>query len=225
MNRSFHSYCRVSTNRQGQSGLGLEAQQEAVRRYVEGVGGVLVAEHIEVESGKCSTRPILAEAIAACRRKRGVLVIAKLDRLSRSVAFTSALMESDVEFVACDMPAANRLMLHLMSAFAEHEAQMISERTIAALAAAKARGVVLGRHGRQLADDNRAAADGFAESLRGAVEPMLRRGNVRLLDVANRLNEAGYLTREGASWGPTAVHRILRRLGLRTPAMVLAEAA
>lgn len=225
MARLFISYCRVSTDKQGSSGLGLEAQQEAVRRYVEGVGGTLLAEHIEIESGKCSSRPILAGAIAACRRTKADLVIAKLDRLSRSVAFTAALMEGDVAFVACDMPAANKFMLHLMAAFAQHEREQISARTKAALAAAKARGVMLGSYGRQLAASNRAAADAFAEGLRENVEGLLGSGCVRLQDVAERLNDAGFATREGSKWGPTAVQRVLRRLNLSTPAMAQAKAA
>lgn len=219
--QNFISYCRVSTQAQGQSGLGLEAQQEAVRRYVESVGGSLIAEHIEIESGKNAQRPILAGAIDACRQKRAILVIAKLDRLSRSVAFTAALMESSIEFIACDMPAANRFMLHLMAAFGEYEREQISARTKAALAAAKARGVVLGSYGRQLAALNRAAADEFAESLRGPVQSALENGCVRLQDVADTLNSQGYTTREGSKWGATAAQRVLRRLDLRTPAMTM----
>lgn len=219
MGRAFVGYFRCSTDRQGESGLGLEAQQEAVRRYVSSVGGSLLAEHIEVESGKCSARPILAQAIAECRKRRAVLVIAKLDRLSRSVAFTAALMEGDVEFVACDMPAANKFMLHLMSAFAEYEREQISARTKAALAAAKARGVVLGRFGAELAARNRATAEQFAESLRRPIEELLRAGCGTLQDVADGLTKAGYLTREGAKWSPMAVQRVLRRLHLRTGAM------
>ena len=225
MARSYISYCRVSTTKQGESGLGLEAQQQAVGQYLTSVGGSLLSEHIEVESGKCSSRPILAQAIVACRRNKSVLVIAKLDRLSRSVAFTSALMESDVEFIACDMPAANRFMLHVMSAFAEYEREQISARTKAALAAAKARGVVLGSFGRQLADRNIAEAVDFAERLRDPMQNLLDRGCTRLQDIATALNDAGSVTREGCKWGPVAVHRTLRRLDLRTSAMSLTKAA
>lgn len=223
--RQHVGYFRVSTDSQGQSGLGLEAQQETVRRYVASVGGSLIGEHIEVESGKRANRPILAAAIAECRRKRAVLVIAKLDRLSRSVAFTSALMESDIDFKACDMPEANKFVLHLMAAFAEWEREQISTRTKAALAAAKARGVVLGRHGRKLADQQMADATSFAEGLRPQVEELLRCGCVRLQDVANGLNRAGIVTREGKIWGPAAVQRVFHRLQLRTPAMVTVRAA
>lgn len=224
MTKTYVSYCRCSTDRQGTSGLGLEAQQEAVRRYVASVGGSLLSEHVEVESGKCATRPVLAEAIAECRKQRAVLLIAKLDRLSRSVAFTAALLDGDVEFIACDMPEANKFMIHLMSAFAEYEREQISARTKAALAAAKVRGVVLGSYGRTLADRNIENANQFAHSMRSEVEKLLERGCVRLLDVADGLNQAGYLTREGVKWGPSSAQRLLRRLGLRTPAMTPAEA-
>lgn len=142
--KSFVTYLRVSTVRQGQSGLGLEAQRAAVQAHAAAAGHIIVAEYVEVESGKRADRPQLTAALAACRLHRGTLVIAKLDRLARNVHFISGLMESGVDFVACDMPHANRLTLHLMAAMAEHEAAAISERTKAALAAAKARGVRLG---------------------------------------------------------------------------------
>ena len=139
------SYLRVSTDRQGTSGLGLEAQRAAVNAFLNGGSWTLAAEYVEVESGKRqSNRPQLAAALASCKRLKAKLVVAKLDRLSRNVAFISKLMESGVEFVAADMPFANKLTLHIMSAFAEHEREAISECTRAALQAAKARGVKLG---------------------------------------------------------------------------------
>jgi DNA invertase Pin-like site-specific DNA recombinase len=141
--RLFVAHYRVSTDRQRASGLGLEAQRESVARHI-GLGQI-IAEYTETESGKQHTnRPQLAAALDACRKHRAVLVIAKLDRLGRNVAFISALMESSVEFVCCDNPHATRLLLHMLAAFAEHEREMISKRTKAALAAAKARGVRLG---------------------------------------------------------------------------------
>jgi DNA invertase Pin-like site-specific DNA recombinase len=137
----FVAYYRVSTQRQGRSGLGLEAQQKAVRDHLNGGNWRLVAEVTEVESGKRSDRPKLAEALKLCRLHGATLIIAKLDRLARNVAFISNLMDAGVEFHAVDFPQANRLTVHILAAVAEHEAKVISERTKAALAAAKRRGV------------------------------------------------------------------------------------
>jgi DNA invertase Pin-like site-specific DNA recombinase len=140
----YFSYLRVSTDRQGADGLGIAGQREAVERYCAGQGGKVAAEFVEVESGKRSDRPQLAAALAACKRHKGKLVVAKLDRLSRNVAFMSALMESKLDFVAVDNPHATRLTIHILAAVAEHEREQISARTKVALAAAKRRGVRLG---------------------------------------------------------------------------------
>jgi DNA invertase Pin-like site-specific DNA recombinase len=129
---SYVAYYRVSTQRQGRSGLGLEAQQDAVRNHLNGGDWRIVGEFTEVESGKRKDRPKLAAALAACRVHGAKLVIAKLDRLARNVAFVSALMEAGVEFEAVDFPQANRLTIHILAAVAEHEAKVISERTKAA---------------------------------------------------------------------------------------------
>jgi len=138
------AYYRVSTARQGRSGLGLDAQREAVAHHVRSIGAAgLIAEYREVETGKRDDRPQLAAALAACRVLGCVLVIAKLDRLSRNAAFLINLESSGVDFVAADMPHANRLTIHLMAILAQHERELISKRTTEALAAAKARGVVL----------------------------------------------------------------------------------
>src|SRR4051795_11943834 len=142
----FVAYYRVSTARQGQSGLGLEAQRKAVTDFLDGGDWQLVAEAVEVESGKRSDRPKLQEALRLCRLHGATLIIAKLDRLARNVAFISNLMESGVDFVAVDFPQANRLTVHILAAVAEHEREMIATRTKAALAAAKA-------HGRRLGGD------------------------------------------------------------------------
>ena len=152
----YVSYLRVSTQRQGQSGLGVEAQRAAVDQFLTASGGTLVAEFVEVESGSGKARPILVQSIALAKKSGATLLIAKLDRLARNVAFVSSLMEGGVEFVAADAPYANRLMIHILAAFAEHERAMISERTKAALAAAKARGVVLGANGANLAAAHKA---------------------------------------------------------------------
>jgi|CXWL01.1.fsa_nt_gi DNA invertase Pin-like site-specific DNA recombinase len=219
MEKHYTSYLRVSTNSQGESGLGLEAQREAVRRFIESSGGSLVEEFVEVESGKISSRPILASAITNCRHTKSTLAIAKLDRLARSVAFISALMETDIEFVAVDMPHANRLVLHMMAAFAEFEREQISARTKAALAAAKARGVVLGRYGATLARQHKEEAASFAETMRGPIEHCLGNGSATLAEIAGNLNDAGHVTAEGARWGPTGVLRVLKRLHLRSAYM------
>src|ERR1035441_1361283 len=145
-NGRFISYLRVSTQRQGKSGLGLEAQREAVTSYLNGGTWSLVQEVVEVESGKRNDRPALANALSLCRIHGARLLVAKLDRLARNVAFISALMESGVDFEAVDLPQANKLTVHIMAAMAEYEAAAISVRTKAALAAAKARGTKLGGH-------------------------------------------------------------------------------
>src|SRR5262245_36539818 len=132
----FVSYVRVSTERQGKSGLGIEAQRQAVNAYTGSQHGHLLEEFREVESGKKDDRPQLVAALASCRKHKAVLVIAKLDRLARRVSFISALMDGDVDFVACDFPQANRLTLHILAAVAEHEREMISQRTRGALQAA-----------------------------------------------------------------------------------------
>lgn len=182
---------------------------------------MLVAEHVEIESGKSGNRPVLLRALAQCRETKATLILAKLDRLARNVAFVSQLMETNVDFVALDAPFANRLMLHIMAAFAEHEREMISARTKAALAAAKARGVVLGAHGVHLAAKNRADADAFADGLQEPINALLRKneGAITLKEIALSLDRAGYRTREGSNWAPTSVQRVLRRLNLATPAM------
>src|SRR2546422_7041456 len=138
------AYYRVSTKQQGASGLGLEGQHAAVEAYARQTGARIVAEHVEVESGKRADRPELAKALAHAKRSKATLCVAKLDRLARNVEFLAKVMNSGCEFAAADMPSANRFMLHVMAAVAEHEAKAISERTKVALAAAKARGVKLG---------------------------------------------------------------------------------
>ena len=177
----FVTYLRVSTERQGQSGLGLEAQRAAVAAHVIGRGDV-IAEYLEVESGKRNERPQLALALAEAKRLGAVLLIAKLDRLARNVAFIANLLESGVEVTAADMPEANRFVLHIMAAVAEQEGRAISERTRAALAAAKARGVKLGWSMPDRATEaHRASLKGIAarkaraDTYAASVLPMIRR--------------------------------------------------
>ena len=217
MQAEYISYLRVSTSSQGISGLGLEAQRVAVAQYVAGCSGLLIAEHVEVESGRLRDRPLLRAALAACRSTGATLAIAKLDRLARSVHFISGLMEARVSFVAVDMPFATPLMLHIMAAFAQHEAEMISARTKAALAAAKARGVVLGANGAKLAVANRAAAATFALTLREPMDQLRAAGAVTFQGLADGLNARGLRTREGGAWCPTKVQRVVRRLAGSKP--------
>lgn len=214
MSAKIVTYLRVSTVRQGRSGLGLEAQRAAVSDYIERAGGDLLSEHVEVESGRCNQRPVLLQAIAQCKREKATLVIAKLDRLARNVAFISALMEAGVEFVAVDAPYATKLMIHILSAFAEHERAEISARTKAALAAAKARGVRLGSHGTVLAEVNRRGAREFAEVLRPKLDQVLQSGPRTLQQISDELNHQGIKSREDGRWNPMSVSRVLTRLNI-----------
>ncbi|MDB4658373.1 recombinase family protein, partial [bacterium] len=159
------TYTRVSTKRQGQSGLGLEAQEAAIQNYIQEQSADVVGGFVEIESGKKSNRVELAKAIALAKKTKSKLVVAKLDRLARNVHFISGLLQSKVDFVALDFPEANTFTIQIMAALAEQEARLISERTKAALAAAKRRGVILGAHGRKLADENIASADKWAASI------------------------------------------------------------
>jgi DNA invertase Pin-like site-specific DNA recombinase len=226
----FVAYYRVSTARQGKSGLGLEAQREAVREHLNGGNWELVAEFTEIESGKRSDRPKLAEALKACRLRGGKLIIAKLDRLARNVAFISNLMESGVEFEAVDFPQANRLTIHIMAAMAEHEAKMISERTKAALAAAKRRGVKLGGdRGARLTAKARAAgtaalrakAQARAADLAATVKELQAAGCESLRSIAEGLDARGIPAARGGNWSAVQVSRLLARL----PSPFVASAA
>lgn len=203
------AYYRVLTGRQGQSGLGLDAQHSAVAAYAAGKD--LLGEFVEVESGRKDNRPQLAAALALCRQRRAVLVIAKLDRLARSVAFISNLMESGVEFVAVDMPQASRLTLHILAAVAEHEREMISQRTRAALAAAKARGTKLGNPRPDMARAG-AAASANAARFRAGVLPTLRALQMQgrsLRKIAAELNARDISSARGCTWHAASVRSAL----------------
>jgi DNA invertase Pin-like site-specific DNA recombinase len=213
----FVSYFRVSTDKQGRSGLGLDAQRAAVEQFLAGRGASVLAEFTEIESGSRNDRPQLALALDACRKHRATLLIAKLDRLARNVAFIANLMEGDVEFVAADNPHASRLMLHLLAAFAQHEREAISQRTKAALAAAKARGVKLGLNGARLAAANHAEAVAYAATIEEHVSAARVSGAKTLTAIAAYLNERGVPSREGKRWHPSNVARTVRRLEKLTP--------
>ncbi len=220
----FVAYHRVSTERQGRSGLGLEAQREAVQQFVTSRGGVIVApEYVEVESGKRNDRPKLAQALKRCRLTGATLVVAKLDRLSRNAAFLLTLRDSGVDFVAADLPEANTMTVGVMAVVAQHEREAISARTKAALAAAKARGTRLGgrrKNAAEIASYQPAGvaaavkrADAKAEELRETLEG-LRSEGLSFNATAARLNEQDVLTSRGKSggWTATAVRRALTRL-------------
>lgn len=220
MNGKFVAYYRVSTQRQGQSGLGLEAQKQAVSVFLNGGNWTLVAEIVEVESGKRADRPKLAEALRLCRLHKAKLLVAKLDRLSRNVAFISALMQSGVKFQAVDMPDVNEMVVHILASVAQGEAKAISERTKAALAAAKARGTVLGglrwditkvaAKGRKMAlQTRREHAAKYRADVLPVIEEKQRQGAVTLKAIADALNADGTPAPRGGSWSPVQVSRIL----------------
>ena len=218
-NGKFIAYYRVSTARQGASGLGLEAQQEAVRQYLHGGAWEVVGTFQEVETGKgadaLAKRPQLRAALEACRKQGATLVIAKLDRLARNVHFVSGLMESRVKFVACDMPEANELTIHIMAAFAEHEAKRISQRTKDALTVAKTRGVELGKAGaanlRSNVEQRQAAAAAFAEKLRPLFQGMAA-CQLSQRAMVMELNQIGVPAPRGGKWQLSQVQRLLARI-------------
>ncbi len=224
-NAKYVAYYRVSTDRQGQSGLGLEAQRSAVDNYLNGGTWTLLDTFTEVESGRRNDRPEQAKALDLCRRRKATLVIAKLDRLARNVAFIANLMEANVDLVAVDMPQANRLTLHIMAAMAEHEAQAVSQRTKAALQAAKDRGRKLGwsilsRRGEQAqasakgVTSNRTAADRFATNVVPVIRDIERAGVTTLQGIADALNARGIRTAQGRQWYATTVRNVLERTGV-----------
>jgi DNA invertase Pin-like site-specific DNA recombinase len=209
---NFVSCIRVSTTEQGQSGLGLEAQRQAVSEYLARESGHLLCEFVEVESGTRNDRCQLAAAIELCKRYKATLLIAKLDRFARNVAFISRLMESGLDFVAVDNPHANKLMIHMLAAFAEHERDQISTRTKVALAAAKARGVVLGRYGREvLSKQNRATAIERARELAPIIIELRTRG-LTVQQITNIMNQRSIPTVRGSQWYPATVHALIRRV-------------
>ncbi len=213
---NFVAYYRVSTDKQGKSGLGLEAQRVAVEDFLNGGNWDLVEEFTEVESGSRNDRPELERAMAACRKHKATLVIAKLDRLARNVAFVANLMESGVEFVAVDMPQANKLTVHILAAVAEHEREMISQRTRDALAAAKARGVKLGNPNIAMARAKgqqviKSKADKHAKNILPVITAIRDAGVTSLRGIANALNQRGINTARGGSWHAASVGRIIQR--------------
>jgi DNA invertase Pin-like site-specific DNA recombinase len=217
----YVSYFRVSTERQGRSGLGLEAQRAAVATFLN--GGKLVAEYTEIESGKRNDRPQLAAALAACRVHGARLVIAKLDRLSRDAHFLLGLQKAGVDFVAADMPQANALTVGIMALVAQQEREAISRRTKDALAAAKARGTKLGGRpenlsrqdvGSKLGNEAKAMkASARADDLAPIIAELRAAGAVSLRDLAGGLNQRGIPTARGGEWSAVQVQRVMAQVG------------
>jgi DNA invertase Pin-like site-specific DNA recombinase len=214
--RTYTPYYRVSTQKQGVSGLGLEAQQAAVRAFVQDPAQLLL-EFVEIESGKKNRRPQLLAAIAEARRVGSTLLIAKLDRLSRNASFILALRDSGVDFMCCDMPDANTLTVGLFAVLAQHERETISKRTKDALAAKKARGAQLGNPRNMTpaitqqgqAAMQRNAHEHQANRQAAQLAELLRAKEQTLWEIATALNAAGYRTRRGKAFHATTVRRLL----------------
>ncbi|NDV67358.1 recombinase family protein [Dysgonomonas sp. 25] len=219
--KTYISYLRQSTIKQQISGLGIEAQREIINTYVKDNSKIL-KEYLETETGKNNHRPKLAEALEQCRQTGSILICAKLDRLSRNVAFTSRLLESDVEIVFCDFPKANRLILHIISSIAEYEANLISERTKQSLRAKKDKGIKLGKpenllnnHARAIANSiktNKAKALANENNKRAlALIIMMKKENKTYLQITYALNRQGFKTSRGYRFTTSQVWRLYKR--------------
>jgi DNA invertase Pin-like site-specific DNA recombinase len=218
MNKKFVSYLRVSTARQGESGLGLEAQRAAVVNYVKSLSGgaEIVREFLEIETGKRADRPVLAEAIHFCKECGAILLVAKLCRLSRNLHFITTLQNSKIEFCAADNPHATPFLIHILASVAEFERNQISSRTKEALEAAKRRGIKLGNPEYEDAiskavEARQKIAAGRNAGLRKMVaEVMEKTGLTKLADIAQALNLRGIKTNRGCEFTPTQIHRLLK---------------
>ena len=217
---NYIAYLRQSTTKQEKSGLGIEAQRSIIHSFVK--EGLIITEFVETESGKKSDRPKLQEALALCRKTNSILIVAKLDRLSRNVAFTSKLLESDVEITFCDFPQANRLILHIISSIAEYEANLISQRTRQSLKAKKERGVKLGKsenlmnkHDEAIAHSNqtnRIKAQNNANNMRAValLRSMIKEG-LTISQMTKQLNEQGFVSSKGCKFQIVQVQRLIQR--------------
>ena len=221
---NYVSYLRQSTKKQSLSNLGIEAQREIIQKYLGQIKPI--AEFVETESGKKTDRPKLAEALELCRKTKSTLIVAKLDRLSRNVAFTSKLLESDVEIKFCDFPEANRLVLHIIASIAEYEAGLISTRTKQALKAKKARGVSLGKPenlvnnlGKAITKSNstnrQKALDNDNNRRAIAMLKVMATQDLSLSEMARRLNEEGFVTSQGKQFTAWQVSVLLKRYNLK----------
>ncbi len=224
MNKQFISYLRVSTQKQGFSGLGLEAQKEIIEKHLR--DKISIAEFIEVESGRKTNRPKLKDALALCRKTGATLIVAKLDRLARNVNFLSSLLESDVEIVFCDFPQANKMVLHILAAISQYEAELTASRTKAALEAKKARGCKLGNpehllDNHQKAIENsrrtcRAKADANPNNKRAvAMIRTLVKEDYSLQMIADILNKEGFVTSKGCIFSKSTVYKLIKRNQLK----------
>lgn len=216
-NKIYISYLRQSTTKQEISGLGLEAQRSIIQSHIK--EGQIVAEYVETESGRKSERPQLAKALEHCRKTNSVLVVAKLDRLSRNVAFMSRLLETEAEILFCDFPSANRLILHIISSISEYEATLISSRTKQALNAKKQRGCKLGNPQNLMRNHTRAIVNSTATAKRKAQENENNRRAIAMIrsmysegksfcQMAHYLNEQGFHTSRGGQFQTTQVKRL-----------------
>ena len=219
---NYVAYLRVSTQKQGFSGLGLEAQKEIIQNFLYDKNPI--AEYIEVESGRKTDkgRPKLKEALEVCRKTGAKLIVAKLDRLARNVAFLSQLLESDVDIVFCDFPQANKMVLHILAAISQYEAELVATRTKQALAAKKARGAVLGNPDHLLENLDSAIAKSVETNKRKAEEnpsnkraaamlKVLAKEGKTLQEMADYLNEQGFTTSKGYKFTRSAVLVLLKR--------------
>ena len=223
MNSQYVAYLRVSTQKQGFSGLGLEAQREIIHNHLHGTNPI--AEFVEVESGRKSERPKLKEALALCRKDGATLIVAKLDRLARSVSFLSGLLESDVEIVFCDFPQANKMVLHIISAISQYEAELIAARTKASLQAKKSRGFRLGNP-EHLLDKHKQAIQNSINTCKAKADnnsnnkwavAMLRtlvKENHSYKEMAEILNNEWFVSSKGCAFTKSTVYKLIKRYGL-----------
>lgn len=220
----YVAYLRQSTTKQEKSGLGIEAQRDIIHSFVK--DGQIISEYVETESGKNNFRPKLQEALALCRKTNSILIVAKLDRLSRNVAFTSKLLESDVEITFCDFPQANRLILHIISSIAEYEANLISQRTRQSLKAKKERGVKLGKsenlmnkHDEAIQrsnQTNREKAKNNTNNMRAvALLRSMAKDGLTASQMADQLNKQGFVTSRGCNFQIVQVQRLKQRYDIQ----------
>lgn len=220
----YVAYLRVSTQKQGYSGLGLEAQREIIQKYLCGKNPI--AEYVEIESGRKKDRPKLKEALTLCRKDGATLIVAKLDRLARSVSFLSNLLESGVEILFCDFPQANKMMLHILSAISQYEAELIATRTKSALKAKKARGYKLGnpehlldKHEQAIQNSIKTCkekADNNPNNKRAvAILRTLVKEKHTLQEIADILNKEGFVTSQGCSFSKSTVYKLIKRHNLK----------